>query len=121
MIEVFYFGGCPHYAPALALVRKIVAELGLVAEILEVRIETPEQAIEARFLGSPSIRVNGMDIEPEARGSEDFAFGCRVYGESGVPPRELFVDAIREGGSDGAHRFRSGQVAAGQLARQASF
>jgi hypothetical protein len=98
VIEIFYSDGCPHHAPALALVREVVAELGLAAEILEVRIETPEQAIEARFLGSPSIRVNGMDIEPEARGSEDFAIGCRVYGTSGVPPRELFVDAIRQAG-----------------------
>ncbi len=98
VIEVFYFDGCPHYEPTLVLAHEVVAELGLAAEILEVRIETAEQAIETRFLGSPSGRVTGTDIEPEARGSEDFAFGCRVYGESGIPPRGLLIDAIREGG-----------------------
>ena len=95
VIEILYFDGCPNHEPTLELAREVVAELGLEAEVRQVRVETPEEATERRFLGSPSVRVNGQDIEPEARGSEDFAFGCRLYGESGVPPKELLVDAIR--------------------------
>ena len=95
MIEILYFDGCPNLEPTLELAREVVAELGLEADIRQVRVETPEEARESRFLGSPSVRVNGKDIEPEARGSEDFGLGCRVYGGSGVPPKELLVDAIR--------------------------
>ncbi len=94
MIEILYFDGCPNHEPTL-LAREVVAELGLAAEIRQVRIQTPEEATERRFLGSPSVRVNGKDIEPEARGSEDFALGCRMYGKSGVPAKELLVAAIR--------------------------
>ncbi len=95
MIEILYFDGCPNHEPTLELAREVVAELGLAAEIRQVRIETPEEASEKCFLGSPSVRVNGKDIEPEARGSEDFALGCRMYGKSGVPAKELLVAAIR--------------------------
>ena len=95
MIEILYFDGCPNHEPTLELVRDVVAELGLEDEIRQERIGTPEKARERRFLGSPSVRVNGNDIEPEARGSEDFALGCRMYGKSGVPPRKLLVKAIR--------------------------
>ena len=102
MIEILYFDGCPNYQPTLALTREVVAELGLEADIHEVRVETSEAATERRFLGSPSVRVNGRDIEPEARGSEDFALGCRMYGESGVPPRALLVAALEEGRTHGS-------------------
>ena len=96
MIEILYFDGCPNHEPTLELTREVVAELGLETKICEVRVETPEEATERRFIGSPSVRVNGRDIEPEARGSNDFAFSCRMYGESRIPPKELLVEAIRE-------------------------
>ena len=95
MIEILYFEGCPNYEPARELVNEVVAELGTEAEIRHVQIETNEEAIAKRFLGSPSIRVNGIDIEPEARGREEFNLACRIYGTGGVPPRELLVEAIR--------------------------
>ena len=98
VIEILYFDGCPNHQPTVEIARAVVAELGLEAEIRQVRVETREAATARRFLGSPSVRVNGKDIEPEARGSEDFALGCRLYGKSGVPPKELLVDAIREEG-----------------------
>ena len=102
MIEILYFDGCPNHQPTLELTREVVAELGLEADIHEVLVETPEAATERRFLGSPSIRVNGRDIEPEARGQTDFALSCRMYGESGVPPRELLVAALEEGRTHGS-------------------
>lgn len=48
-----------------------------------------------RFLGSPTVQVDGLDIEPSARSRTDFAVGCRVYGPSGdVPPRDLVLAAL---------------------------
>ncbi len=96
MIEILYFDGCPHHEQTLELVSEVVAELGIETEIRPVRIETNEEARERRFLGSPSILVNGIDIEPEARGGTgDFALCCRIYSTGGVPPRELLIEAIR--------------------------
>ena len=96
MIEILSFDGCPNQEPTLDLVREVVGELGLETEIREVRVETPEEAERERFLGSPSVRVNRKDIEPEARGRTDFALGCRIYRHGGVPPKGLLVAALRE-------------------------
>lgn len=49
------------------------------AEITQRRIETPEEADELRFLGSPSVRVDGRDIEPGAESRIDYGMKCRLY------------------------------------------
>jgi hypothetical protein len=96
MIEILYFDGCPNHEPTVDLAREVVSELGLDAEIREVPVETPEEAEALRFVGSPSVRVNGHDIEPAAREQTAFALSCRMYGDAGVPPKELLVEALRE-------------------------
>ncbi|HET8892570.1 MAG TPA: hypothetical protein VFM96_00535 [Gaiellaceae bacterium] len=48
-----------------------------------------------RFLGSPTVRVNGRDVEPGADEREGFAFGCRVYANgAGLPDERLVRDAL---------------------------
>ncbi len=96
MIEVLYFEGCPNREAAVDSAREVVAALALSAEIRQIEIRSPEHAEELRFLGSPSVRVNGSDIEPGADDRNEFALSCRIYGESGLPPRELLVAALRE-------------------------
>lgn len=96
MIEVLYFSGCPNHEPTVALAREVVRELGLEAELREVPVETAEEAEALRFVGSPTVRVNGRDIEPEARKVQEFALSCRMYGSAGVPPKELLVAALLE-------------------------
>ena len=96
MIEILYFEGCPHHAETVALARVVVAECGADDEIREILVSTETEADRLKFLGSPSVRVNGTDIEPDARERTEFALSCRLYGKSGVPPKELFVEALRE-------------------------
>jgi len=96
MIEVLYFAGCPNHEATVDLAREVIRELGLDAAIREVPVETAEAAETHRFVGSPSIRVNGRDIEPEAREQTEFALSCRMYGDAGVPPKELLIEALRE-------------------------
>ena len=95
MIEIFYFEGCPHHVETVALTRRVVAESGVQAEIREVPISSEAEVIRMKFLGSPSVRVNGIDIEPEARERTAFAMSCRLYGNSGVPPKALLVEALQ--------------------------
>ena len=94
MIEVLYFEGCPNHESAVDLAREVLGELGLATEIQEIEVSSAEDAERLRFLGSPSIRVNGSDIEPGADERTEFALSCRVYGASGLPPRELIVAAL---------------------------
>lgn len=97
-VEVLYFEGCPNHAPTLQLVRQVVGELGLDAEVEEAEVKTPEDVAERRFLGSPTVLVDGVDIEPRARERTDFAFACRTYDGRGVPPRELIVKGLQSSG-----------------------
>jgi hypothetical protein len=93
-VEVLFFDGCPNHEPTVALARSVLADLGVPAEVREVAVENPEEAEALRFLGSPSVRVNGRDIEPGAEDRTGFALSCRMYGAGGVPPREWLVEAL---------------------------
>ncbi len=99
-IEVLYFAGCPNHEPAVALVRRTVEQAGVAAQIEQIDVQSHAQALELGFLGSPSIRIDGRDIEPAARASTDYGMMCRTYSvqgrSEGLPPRELLLAAIRE-------------------------
>lgn len=99
LVELLYFDGCPNHPTAQALVERISAELGVDVEIKLVNIADPDAAARKRFLGSPSIRVDGHDIEPDAEARTDYALACRVYhtdhGTSGQPDERWLRDALR--------------------------
>jgi copper chaperone CopZ len=96
-IQVLYFDGCPNHRPAVELVHGALADLRVDADVDEVNVGQPEQASELRFLGSPSIQVNGVDVEPAARDRTDFGYSCRTYARgAGLPDREMVVAAIKE-------------------------
>jgi hypothetical protein len=93
-VEVLFFDGCPNHEATVELARDVLSDLSVHAELREVAVENPEEAEALRFLGSPSVRVNGCDIEPGAEVRTGFALSCRVYGASGVPQREWMVAAL---------------------------
>lgn len=99
LVEVLYFDGCPNHLPAQALVERVCAELGVDVEIKLVNVADPDLAVRERFLGSPSIRVDGRDIEPGAQARTDYVLSCRLYrtedGTSGQPDERLLRDALR--------------------------
>ena len=96
-VEVLFFDGCPNHGPAVDLAKEVVADLVPDVQVEEVEVRDAEDAARLRFLGSPTIRVDGMDIEPEARTRTDFSMSCRLYGSSGLPPRELLEVALGSG------------------------
>ncbi len=96
-VEVLYFKGCPHHEPAVELTKQVVSELGLGVSVEEVEVTNGDEANRLRFLGSPSVHVDGVDIDPEARVRTEYAMSCRMYGQSGVPPRELLEAALKGG------------------------
>lgn len=93
-INVLYFEGCPNHRPAVELVEAVAAELNTKAEISEVPVEDAAAAERLRFFGSPSIQIDGVDIDPAKKGRSDYAFSCRIYGQTGLPPRQMLVDAM---------------------------
>lgn len=99
-IEVLTFAGCPNAEPAAALVARVTSELGIDANVERIEVASEDQVQALRFLGSPSIRVNGRDIEPGAGDREDYVYSCRVYGsESGLtgqPDERWLRTALQE-------------------------
>ena len=93
-IDILYTEDCPNFPSAVALVKEVVAELGIDADIQEVLVRGPEEARAMHFLGSPSIQVDFQDIEPGARERTDFAYACRTYGGEPLPPRDMLVAAL---------------------------
>lgn len=92
-IEVLVFDGCPHADAALDLARTVTSRLRADAEVIRVDVDTDEKARAVGFLGSPSIRVNGVDIERKT--TDEGSLCCRTYdGGSGVPPEWLVEAAL---------------------------
>jgi hypothetical protein len=99
-IEILYYDGCPTWQKALERVRQVVAQARLEehTEIQTVRVETDEQAQELGFLGSPTIRVDGHDVEASSQARTDFGLQCRVYQNggrlTGIPDADLIRSAL---------------------------
>jgi hypothetical protein len=78
-VEVLYFAGCRNFERARELVERTAIELGLEPRIELVEVTDADAAVELRVLGSPTVRVDGRDVEPGAAERGDFAFSCRLY------------------------------------------
>ena len=78
-VEILYFDGCPNHEPARALVERVAEELQLDPSVELVEVVDPDAAAALRFLGSPTIRVDGRDVEPGAEERQEFVLSCRVY------------------------------------------
>ena len=79
LIELLTTSNCPQRDAALALVQQVCGQLDGQAEIRLVEVADQPAAERLRFLGSPTIRVNGRDIEPGAEGNHEYVHGCRLY------------------------------------------
>jgi hypothetical protein len=97
-VEILYFDGCPNYEPARALVERIAADLGVEPAVDLVEVPDLDAARKLRFLGSPTVRVNGRDVEPGAERRREFVMSCRVYrteqGFSGQPAEAWIREAL---------------------------
>ena len=95
-IEVLYCDGCSNHAPRVERVKQITADLSVQERIEEIEVTSLDQAQQLRFLGSPTVRVNGVDIDPSVRQRITYGLSCRVYsGVSGVPPDNLIMAALQ--------------------------
>ena len=92
-IRLLAFEGCPGAPVAHERIRKVLAETGIEGEIQVVRVESAEEAARTGFLGSPTVQVDGMDIQVERRG-EPSLFGCRLYPGGNAPPEDMIREAL---------------------------
>jgi hypothetical protein len=97
-IEFLFWEGCPSYPEARALLDEILGDRGIDVSIDVREVKTQEQAEELRFPGSPTIRVDGRDVDPVGASARP-ALTCRIYylpdgGVSPIPSRESLEAAL---------------------------
>lgn len=119
-IELLYILDCSWCLKTKELIRESLRELGVKADIKEILIDTDEKAKKHNFVGSPTIRIDGKDIQEEVnkgqclpceelvestKESTEFVkqecgCGCRIYFYKGkqypYPPKELIKEAIKK-------------------------
>ena len=99
-VELLWWEGCPSTERALDAVREALAKMGLDDVHVQMReIQTDDDAQDARFLGSPTILIDGEDIVPAA-GDEQIGLSCRVYRRrdgriSPLPDPDDLCEALR--------------------------
>jgi hypothetical protein len=77
-VELLFWDGCPSHPEALAQLRRILDEERVAANIDIREVTSDEQAQQERFIGSPTIRINGEDVTTPTE-EEAFSLSCRVY------------------------------------------
>jgi hypothetical protein len=93
---------CPspaaNHIGAIELVERVSGGLGLDPEIRVLEVPDQEAAQRLRFLGSPTIRVGGRDVDPHAEERSDYALSCRLFrteaGIAGQPDERWVWDAL---------------------------
>ena len=78
-VELLYFDGCPSYEKLLPRLRALLDDAGVDDALTLRRVEGEDAAVAERFLGSPTVRVDGRDVDPSAAGRDDFGLKCRLY------------------------------------------
>lgn len=98
-VELLYFEGCPNHEQLRSRLEAILDEEGIDADVELRCIETEREAEQQRFLGSPTVRINGDDVEPGATSRTDFGLKCRLYrtadGLAGAPSDQWIRAAVR--------------------------
>ena len=98
IIDLLYFAGCPSWRQALANLEMVIQEEKLDVTVKQIEVSSDKEAVQYRFLGSPSFQLDGVDLWPASR--DDFSMNCRVYKTSdgllGWPTIEMLRDKLRD-------------------------
>ena len=119
-VQLLYILDCPWCVKTEELVKESLEELGVKAEVEEILIDKDEKARKYSFVGSPTVRINGKDVQEEVskgqclpceelaeyiEGTTEFVkqeciCGCRIYFYKGrqypYPPKEMIKEAIKK-------------------------
>ncbi len=98
-IDVLHIDDCPHHEELLPRLRRLLADHDIDADLATTPVTSDDDAQRKKFLGSPSVRVNGRDVDPTAVDRTDFGLQCRLYRApdntvSGAPTDHMILDAL---------------------------
>lgn len=92
-VEVLFVPGCPNYEPALERLKRVLVSEGLDVEVYGVPVNAGQDATALMFPGSPTIRIDGEDVELTQTNAPGLT--CRLYANrTGVPSEETLRLAV---------------------------
>jgi hypothetical protein len=98
-VELLWFSDCANHAAARRMLDEVIAEVAPGTPIRDVDATDPVLAQRVRFPGSPTIRVDGRDVDPNYTDPADYTPRCRLYrtnaGLRGLPERRWITDALQ--------------------------
>jgi len=101
-IEVLHVPNCPNHVVALERLREILSTESFRKHVDEVLVSDVAMAHALKFPGSPTIRINGQDVEPQSEKAGAFGMMCRLYSDgSGAPSEKRLRAAIEKARSLG--------------------
>ncbi|MFB6290110.1 MAG: DUF2703 domain-containing protein [Candidatus Bipolaricaulia bacterium] len=101
VVKLLHNKDCHIWEKALEVTTDVLEDEGLQYELIEDLIETEEEAISKGFSGSPQVKINGQDVDPDAGDITNYNVeGCRLYLYEGevyeYPPRGMILDFLRK-------------------------
>jgi hypothetical protein len=100
-VEVLYIDDCPSVAAYLPHLEALLSRSGVATRLRLTLVVDDAHARRRRFPGSPTVRVEGVDVDASASGG-DHAMACRLYASGGArltaPPDAWVLDALRRAG-----------------------
>jgi len=97
-VELLFIDGCPNWREELDELRQILRTHGQPDEVSLVKVASREDAERLRFAGSPTVRVDGRDVDPNPP-QTGFNIECRIYWVEGRavrrPPHAWVIEALR--------------------------
>ena len=97
-VELLWFEGCANHPAARRMLEDVIDELAPGTTIHEIDATDPAIAARTHFPGSPTIRVDGRDVDPSFIDPGDYTPRCRLYrtdaGLRGLPERRWIEHAL---------------------------
>lgn len=98
-VEVLYFDGCPNHEELLPRLHRLLADHTIAADLVTTRVDSDDDANRLQFSGSPTVRVNGRDVDPIAADHANYGLQCRLYrapdgAVGGAPTDAMILDAL---------------------------
>ncbi|MEP6468237.1 MAG: hypothetical protein ABJC24_00540 [Chloroflexota bacterium] len=119
-VELLWFSECANRVAAREMLEDVVGRVAPGTPIKDVDASDPSVAAQVRFPGSPTIRIDGRDVDPSYVDSGDYTPRCRLYrtsaGLRGVPEPRWIEGAL--GQLCGLSRTLSGRADGGSHCRQ---
>ena len=93
-VELLYTEGCPYVAAYLPHLQQLVVGTGLDEPVRTRVVTDDDQAQRERFMGSPTVRIAGVDVDPSAESRFGYVLTCRLYATPEGPQHQPADDWV---------------------------